>query len=208
MWLVSALRLIGARDALQRLERAWQQGTLDLRGVPNTIPETREFVEIPSSEAGRLRLVVSGSGTRLVRGGRRWRVTDYHDLQARTVHVERLAREVKGAPAPAPKQASESATLAANAPNLSQAEFSRKGGKESGLKRREGRKWVRHATELAEAEYLRNPAASFAGIAREIWAGWKLEDVTCPAQKTLERFVSERRRPRSGSGGTRSGSGG
>ncbi len=102
-WLALATARIGARDAAQhaahRLQRAWEEGALHLRGVPHAIPQTREPVEIPAWEAGRLRLDCPRS-----RLGRP-RLWDYHSVQVRKADVERLAREAGGNRAGAETQA-------------------------------------------------------------------------------------------------------
>lgn len=94
LWLALAPALIGTCEAAQRLNRAWLEGTLPLRGVPHAIPETHEPVEIPASDAGHLWLHCPSSQLR--RGsGRRW-VADYRNVQVRKADVERLAREAEG----------------------------------------------------------------------------------------------------------------
>jgi hypothetical protein len=204
LWLTLAVGVIGAPDAEQRLNRAWQEGTLRLRGVPSTIPETHEFVEIPDYETRRLWLDCRHN--RLLRGSHKRHATAYDRVQAKRADVDRLAQEARrGYPtaAPPPNQAPPSVASAAK---TTVAEAGRAGGKKSGVKRREGRKWVPHATELAKAAYLRNPAYWNTEIAKEIEDNWSSR-VTCPERKTLERFVSELRKsgelpPRSASRGT------
>jgi hypothetical protein len=91
-WLGLAARF-GAHGAELRLQRAWEEGALTLRGIASTIPETRQVVEIPASEAGRLWLHCPRSQLR--RGsGRRW-LADYHSVQVRKADVERLAQEAR-----------------------------------------------------------------------------------------------------------------
>jgi hypothetical protein len=90
-WLALAARF-GQRGAEQRLQRAWEEGALPLRGVPSTIPETREAVEIPASEAGRLTLDFPGSRiVHLSNRGRR-QLTRYHSVQVGRADAERLAQ--------------------------------------------------------------------------------------------------------------------
>jgi hypothetical protein len=84
-----------ARDAEQRLQRAWEEGTLPLRGVP-TGPGSHESVEIPPSEAGNHWLDCPGSLIFRGRGPGRPRLMDYHSVQMRKADVERLAREAGG----------------------------------------------------------------------------------------------------------------
>jgi hypothetical protein len=94
-WLALAPALIGTRDAPQRLQRAWLDGTLHLRGVPHAIPETHEVVEIPASEAGHLLLDCARSRiVRLSSQGRR-QLTYYRSVQVKTADIERLAREAR-----------------------------------------------------------------------------------------------------------------
>jgi hypothetical protein len=90
-WLALAARF-GPRGAEQRLQRAWEEGALPLRGVPSTIPETREVVEIPASEGGRLTLDCPRSRiVRLSNRGRR-QLTHSHSVQVRRADVELLAQ--------------------------------------------------------------------------------------------------------------------
>jgi hypothetical protein len=110
-----------------------------------------------------------------------------------------------------PKQAPQSASDTANARNMTPAEIGRAGGKMSGKVRLAGRKWVPHATELAEAAVKREPAASHERVANMIADNWKRDDVRCPQPRTLARWVSQKRArgelpPRSGSSATRSAS--
>ena len=63
-----------------------------MRGIPSTIPETGEVVEIPASEAGRLTLDCPRSRiVRLSNRGRR-QLTHYHSVQVGRADVERLAQ--------------------------------------------------------------------------------------------------------------------
>ena len=62
-----------------------------MRGVPSTIRETGEVLEIPASEAGRLTLDCPRSRiVRLSNRGRR-QLTHYHSVQVGRADVERLA---------------------------------------------------------------------------------------------------------------------
>jgi hypothetical protein len=90
-WLALAARF-GSRGAEQRLQRAWEEGALALRGVPSTIPETREVVEIPASEA--VRLTLDCPRSRIVRLGNRGRrlLTHWHSVQVGEADVERVAQ--------------------------------------------------------------------------------------------------------------------
>jgi hypothetical protein len=96
-WRALAAVGFGAFRAEQCLQRAWKEGALCLRGVPHTIPQTREVVEIPASEAGRLSLDCLRS-----RLGRP-RLWDYHSVQVRKTDVERLVAEAGGTQAAASK---------------------------------------------------------------------------------------------------------
>jgi hypothetical protein len=99
-WREGALRGVPshviAREALRigagELQHAWLDGTLPLRGVKRL---TREVVEIPRAEAGRL-VLDCGSNclVRLSSQGRR-RLLEYHSMQAQTAAVERLARKAR-----------------------------------------------------------------------------------------------------------------
>ena len=91
----------GAFRAERRLQRAWEEGALSLRGIPHTIPQAREVVEIPASEANRLSLECRRS-----RLGRP-RLWDYHSVQVRKADVERLLAEAAGDRAPAASEAQE-----------------------------------------------------------------------------------------------------
>jgi hypothetical protein len=88
------LMAAGIHDPARRLRQAWLEGTLHLRGVPLRIPETREYVEIPSSEAALFWLDCPGS--RVLRGSRRRHVWEYKGVQAKTADVERLKQEARG----------------------------------------------------------------------------------------------------------------
>jgi hypothetical protein len=100
-WRAAAARF-GPRDAAQRLQRAWLEGTLRVRGVPSIIPETREVVEISASEADRLTLDCPSSRiVRLSSRGRR-KLMYYHSVEVRTAGDERLAQQGGGSHAVAP----------------------------------------------------------------------------------------------------------
>jgi hypothetical protein len=86
------------RIGAAKLQQAWLEGMLLLRGVPHAIPETREVVDIPASEAGRLVLDCSRNYlVRLSSRGRRRRI-EYHSVQAKAADAERLEREAKPPP--------------------------------------------------------------------------------------------------------------
>jgi hypothetical protein len=192
LWLTLAERRIGAPDAERRLQRAWREGTLQLHGVRSTIPETHEFVEIPAYETGRLWLDCRHN--RLLRGSRKRHATAYDRVQVRRADVERLAQEASGTHATAASPPLEQAPQsAASATKTTVAEAGRAGGIESGVKRREDRKWVPHATELAEAACERDPAAPHARIANMIMDDWT-SPVRCPGHRTLSAFVSKKRK--------------
>jgi hypothetical protein len=74
-------------------------------------------------------------------------------------------------------------------------EGGRKGGKKSGKARREHRPWAPHATELRQVIYSQLPGASDGDVAVEIKTRWKLETPLPPTVRTLEKFVSEFRKP-------------
>jgi len=101
LWLTLAVRRIGAPDAVQHLNRAWLEGTLRLRGVPSTIPETHEFVEIPAYETGRLWLDCRHN--RLLRGSRKWHATEYDRVQARRADEFARSPSCPATPAPSAK---------------------------------------------------------------------------------------------------------
>jgi hypothetical protein len=73
---------------------------------------------------------------------------------------------------------------------LSATESGRRGGKRSGEVRRESRRWVPHAEELALAV---DPHLSNEAIATEISGSWKSQDVDPPGTRTLVGFVAELR---------------
>jgi hypothetical protein len=158
LWLTLAVGRIVAPDAERRLNRAWLEGTLRPRGVASTIPETHEFVEIPAYESGRLWLDCRHN--RLLRGSRKRHATAYDRVQVRRADVERLSQEARATHATAASPPMEQAPQsAASTTRTTVAEAGRAGGIESGVKRREGRKWVPHATVLAEAACKRDSAA-------------------------------------------------
>jgi hypothetical protein len=205
LWLTLAVRRIGAPDAERRLQLAWREGTLELRGVPSTIPETHEFAEIPAYET--VRLWLDCRHNRLLRGSRKRHATAYDRVQARRVDVEPLVQETRGGQATAAPAPNQAPSNVASAAKTTVNDAGRAGGIESGVKRREGRKWVSHARKHARAAYKRNQGASNVEIAKAIEDNWKLKRVTCPERKTLERFVSELRKsgellPRRASHGT------
>jgi hypothetical protein len=74
-------------------------------------------------------------------------------------------------------------------------EGGRKGGKNSGKTRKENRPWVPHATELEKVIRTTFPDASDETVAVEIVTRWKLETPLPPTVRTLEKFVSEFRKP-------------
>jgi hypothetical protein len=83
------------RIGAAKLDRAWLEGTLPLRGVKHG---TDEEIDIPSSEAGRLALdCFSNCLVRLSSQGRR-RLPEYHSVKARLVVVELLERDAKPPP--------------------------------------------------------------------------------------------------------------
>ena len=99
-WRVGAMRGVPseaiAREALRigeaKLNQAWPEGTLPLRGVKHG---TDDEIDIPSSEAGRLALDCARNHlVRLSSRGRR-RLTEYRDVKARLTAVERLKREAR-----------------------------------------------------------------------------------------------------------------
>ena len=89
-------------DGEQRIQRAWRDPSFPFRGVPHAIPRTREPVEIPSADRGRLVLDCPRS-----RAGRP-RLWDYHSVEMRTVDIERLAQEAI-TPTPQPPRAARTA---------------------------------------------------------------------------------------------------
>jgi hypothetical protein len=88
-----AASIIGER----RIQRAWRDPSYRFRGVPHTIPRTREPVEIPSVD--RRRLVLD---SRRRRAGRP-QLWDYELVEMRTADIERLAQEVS-TPTPQPSR--------------------------------------------------------------------------------------------------------
>lgn len=64
-------------------------------------------------------------------------------------------------------------------------------GRKSGAARRENRKWVPHAEELAHQLRGEDGGASAPDIAAEIHAGWKLADPELPAITTLTAHIRQ-----------------
>ncbi len=64
-------------------------------------------------------------------------------------------------------------------------------GKRSGIVRRENRKWVKHAEELAKEIRKENPRLSQADVATEIEARWKLDKIKCKGHPTLVKHIRE-----------------
>ena len=69
-------------------------------------------------------------------------------------------------------------------------ESGRRGGKKSGEVRRESRRWVPHAEEIA---FGVDPNLSNEDIALAISDRWKRADVDCPRHRSLMRFVAQLR---------------
>ena len=109
-----------ARDAEQRLQRAWEEGALPLRGVP-TGPGSHESVEIPASEAGNHWLDCPGSRIFRGRGPGRRRLMDYHSVQVRKTDVERLVAEAGGNQAAASEAQEADTKPQATAPDAQEA---------------------------------------------------------------------------------------
>jgi hypothetical protein len=188
---VDAAHFIGKSGVKRLINQAWKRRFIRLRGVR---PGESEAVEIPFNEGGRVdckksRIVIGRLCTTHLSVTMMW-----PDVE-RLAHAdfERQLREAETPGSPPLKQAPESASGPTNARNLSPAEIGRTGGRKSGEVRRAGRKWVPHATELAEAACSREPAASHGRIAGLIADNWKLREVDCPGHDTLSTFVSELR---------------
>ena len=64
-------------------------------------------------------------------------------------------------------------------------------GKKSEIVRRENRKWVKHAEELAKEIRKENPRLSQADVATEIEARWKLDEIKCKSHPTLVIHIRE-----------------
>ena len=64
-------------------------------------------------------------------------------------------------------------------------------GKRSGIVRRENRKWVKHAEELAKEIRKEHPRLSQADVATEIEARWKLNKIKCRGHPTLVIHIRE-----------------
>jgi hypothetical protein len=168
------LRIAGV--AKQRLFRALMLGKAEARGEKEgkiVLVPAEEFCGFLDADFDRARLFPVGNPEK----------TAYSAVEVRRADVERLAREFGQALA-------EGTTDLAN---ISPAEIGRVGGKKSGERRRAGRQWVPHATELAEAASSRDPAASNERIAGAIADNWKLREVECPGHRTLSAFVSKLR---------------
>jgi hypothetical protein len=187
-----AANFIG-RGAPRLINRAQKLGTIRFQGIR---PGESEPVDIPSNEGG----TIVCENSRVVEAGF---LTTYLNVTMKVADLERLAQaqDKRGRLAqvaethasPTLKQAQKETSGAANARNRSPAEIGRAGGKKSGESRRASRKWVPLATTLAQAAYLREPAASNEDIAGEIADKWNLREVNYPGPKTLSRFVSELR---------------
>jgi hypothetical protein len=194
IFVADAARFIGKSGAKRLINQAWKRGTVPLRGVR---PGESEPVEIPFNEGGR----VDCKKSRIVIGRL---CTTHLSVTIKWPDVERLAqadfdrqwRKAEQSGSPTSEQGPQIAGGATNARNLSPAEIGRVGGKKSGESRRASRKWVPHATILAQAVCLREPAASNEDIPVAIADEWKLHDVDYPGPKTLSRFVSEQRASR------------
>ena len=100
---------------------------------------------------------------------------------------ELLALEPPAPESPPPKTPAPPVTPASA---LSATESGRRGGKRSGEVRRESRRWIPHAEELALAV---DPHLSNEAIATEISGSWKSQDVDPPGTRTLVGFVAKLR---------------
>jgi hypothetical protein len=72
-------------------------------------------------------------------------------------------------------------------------EGGKKGGEKGGKTRRDNRRWVPHATELAQAIFTELTESSDEKVALEIRDRWKLEQPPAPSVRTLLRFFDELR---------------
>lgn len=72
-------------------------------------------------------------------------------------------------------------------------DFSRRGGKKSGIDRRELRPWTAHAEKLAKAAYAADNDASDGDIAGYIMASWA-HSAKRPGYRTLETFIAGKRK--------------
>jgi hypothetical protein len=105
----------GIRDAAQLLQRAWEQGTLCLRGIRQPEPEP---VEIPAYRPGDGVIFDCRNSSLSSAPRNRW-APIYQNVEARTADVERLDREAREAAAPdgpPPTKALPSSALLANLP--------------------------------------------------------------------------------------------
>ncbi len=64
-------------------------------------------------------------------------------------------------------------------------------GKRSGIVRRENRKWVKHAEELAKEIRKENPKLSQEDVATDIEARWRLDKIKCKSHPTLVKHIRE-----------------
>jgi hypothetical protein len=124
--LTPALMGVGARDAEQRLQHAWEAGDLHLRGIRSTVPPSRELVEIPASEAW-LKLDCRASWmVRLYKRGKT-RLPEYTNVQARTADVVRLWQRDSTPVEPPADHEPQGASSAANVPVAEAERVSEKG---------------------------------------------------------------------------------
>jgi hypothetical protein len=93
------------REALRigaaKLNQAWLEGALPLRGVKHG---TDEEIDVPSSAVNRFGLDCSGSRLGCPNGRGGWRLIEYRRVKARLADVERLALETR-TPIPQPSRA-------------------------------------------------------------------------------------------------------
>jgi hypothetical protein len=92
--LPGSVRLVGTANAPRLLYDGWANGAVRLRGIPSTIPPTREFVEIPASESALLALDFRLS--RALMEPQRRKLIAYTAVQAFRADVERLAQDTRG----------------------------------------------------------------------------------------------------------------
>jgi type III secretion system FlhB-like substrate exporter len=94
--LPGSVRLVGTANAPRLLYDGWANGAVRLRGIPSTIPPTREFVEIPASESALLALDFRLS--RALMEPQRRKLIAYTAVQGFRADVERLAQGTRGIP--------------------------------------------------------------------------------------------------------------
>ena len=189
--LPGSVRLVGAANAPRLLYDGWANGAVRLRGIPSTIPPTREFVEIPASEGALLALDFRLS--RALMEPQRRKVIAYTAVQAFRADVERLAQgtrrigvEPRGEPGQPP-----SAEEVEGRRSEARSRAAQEAGKANAKKRRHNAKlWRDWVADHAPGVRRIHPTLTQEDLADKLVAKATEEKVENPGRKTLVAHLS------------------